>query len=172
MVSELQGVVQVYLSLTRASIQACRILLRCRIQTATHNVFVKTVYTTLTSLLPAYGRDKNEFSRLFVPTSPKMPSPLRPLLIDALGAGMNCGSFGMCSEYFDNIHPVYKDLVPIASKGHCAGFLPWIEAGKGLNLDRGRTILLGMLSLRPGWYMANVAVTGDSAVGQVGVHRH
>jgi hypothetical protein len=168
-------VVQIYLSLTRAPIQAGRILVTCRTQTATdhmQNVFVKTCYTTLTPVLLVYKRDKNAFSRVFVTPRPEMPSPLRPLLVEALDAGMNCGSFGMCSEYVDNIQAVYKDLVSIASKGQCAGFLPWTEAGKGLNLDRVRTIMLGMLCLCSGWYLANVAVTGASNVGKVGVHRY
>jgi hypothetical protein len=113
-----------------------------------HNVFVKTCYTTLTPLLLAYKRDQNAFARLFVPHSPKIPSPLRTLLIDALDAEISCGSFRMCSEYEDKIQHVYKDMVPIASKGHCAAFLPWTEAGKGLSLDRVWNTMLGMLSLR------------------------
>jgi hypothetical protein len=103
------------------------------------SAFSKICYSTVTPLFLAFKHDPELFGRLFERPQPEQPSPLRPLLVAALEAGIPYGSFGMCSEYIEELGKVYTQLVPIASKGHCAGLLPWTEAAQGLNFDRVRT---------------------------------
>jgi hypothetical protein len=91
---------------------------RWRPNTATHEGIA---YTTLVPFFLAWLKDRADFIKLVMLDAVRGPSTLRPLVLDALAAGMSPGGFGSCCEYYEKLAEILGSLECVATKGHCAG---------------------------------------------------
>lgn len=83
------------------------------------DVFRRVAYTTLVPLFLAFKQDKHSFKRLLLTTSFGYPSPLRPLVLEAVQNNLTPGGFGSCAEYYSLLSEGLGTLTCLASNSHC-----------------------------------------------------
>lgn len=83
------------------------------------DVFRKVAYTTLVPLFLSYKQDKHSFKRLLQTTIFSCPSPLRPLVLEAMQNNVTPVGFGSCAGYYSLLSEALGNLTCLASNGHC-----------------------------------------------------